>query len=108
MYASTLLFRKTRQIVTMSTKKTDMCLCHHPTQTITPSLYPTRREYLLNKKIYIKEKLSACSIDDYDCMIELTSELAKIREELKNINMDPLTYETCEKEPWIMECKVFD
>lgn len=68
----------------------------------------SRRVYLVEKESYVRSLLSQCTQDDYECLLDLSKELSKIKAELYTINMDPLTHEICLDEPWIFECKVHD
>ncbi len=68
----------------------------------------SKRDYLLRKAERIRVRLAILKVNQDDGMEELMSELAKVREDIRMINLDPLTYDICEREPWIDECKLHD
>lgn len=68
----------------------------------------SRRDVLLRKAERLRIRLAIHMVGMDDCCEELCSELAKVREEIRQINVDPLTYDICIQEPWLQECKCYD
>lgn len=78
----------------------------HTVKSIPPSM--NRREYLLRKAERLRVRLAIHLVEQDDCCDEICSALAKVREDIRMINMDPLTYDICKSEPWLPECKCHD
>lgn len=68
--------------------------------------FSPRRDYLTRKVHVIRTKIQK-EVDPIE-LEKLYAKLHDVKEEINQINLDPLTYEYCKAEPWIDECKIHD
>jgi hypothetical protein len=71
-----------------------------------PVTFTPRRDFLVRKvrliQSRIKRETNQIELD------KLYEKLSDVNREIKEINIDPLTHEFCNIEPWAFECKEYD
>ena len=69
----------------------------------------SKRDALLKKAAELRLHLSvARATGDFDAADDLQKALYETRDLIYRLGMDPLTFDVCQSEPWLQECKVFD